>query len=215
MSLDVLKSRLDEIRKHIDTKRGEMIVLNNQKDENKKKRDKLEGANDKLLIMKKLIEESCSEARENGRQLLSEVATTSVQSVFGENTSIDIPIENKDGIPTASVDVVVKNESGTAIIDPTNSDGGGLADIVSLSLLLAIGSTVEDNYAPYILDEPTKYVSKGTLAEKSSDFLVGMVEYTGKQTIISTHDENLLDVGGVRYNIVKDENTGISKVSLV
>ena len=70
---------------------------------------------------------------------------------------------------------------------------------------------VPDNYAPYGLDEPTKFVSKGELAVNAAQFIRNMVSFTGKQTIVSTHDSELQKDCQCRYKMVLDKETGISK----
>lgn len=211
--LALLRKRIDKGKKHYMTKLGELDMLNKSIVSKNLQKEVLEKSNETLLTKKLLIEESCSEARENGRELLSQISTSLVQAVFDENTEVKLEITPKDGIPTADVVVLNKYNTGTVEIDPSNSDGGGLADIVSLSLFMAVGQTVEDNYAPYILDEPSKYVSKGDLSEKFAESFKDLVNYTDKQTIISTHDEFLLEAGDTKYTIVKDWDTGISTVT--
>lgn len=211
--LALLRKRIDEGKKHYMTKQGELKMLNKNIELKQGQKEALEKSNETLLTKKMLIEESCSEARENGRELLSQISTSLVQAVFDENTEVKLEITPKDSIPTADVVVLNKYDTGMVEIDPSNSDGGGLADIVSLSLFMAVGQTVEDNFAPYVLDEPSKYVSKGDLSEKFAESFKNLVDYTEKQTIISTHDEFLLESGDTKYNIVKNWDTGISTVT--
>lgn len=211
--LSLLRKRIDEGRKHYMTKNGELDMLNKSIATKEGQKKELEKSNATLLTKKMLIEESCSEARENGRELLSQIATSLVQSVFTETTEVKLEINSKDSVPTADVVVLNKYDTGISEIDPSDSDGGGLADIVSLSLFMAVGQTVDDNYTPYVLDEPSKYVSKGDFSERFADSFKNLVDYTGKQTIISTHDEFLLEAGDTKYRIVKDWDTGISNVT--
>lgn len=209
-NLSLLRERIDNGKNHYMTKKGELDMLNKSISDKKKDKEVLEKSNETLLTKKMLIEKSCSEARENGRELLSQISTSLVQAVFGDTTEVKLEIGSKDSTPVADVVVLNKYDSGISEIDPSDSDGGGLADIVSLSMFMAVGQTVEDNYAPYVLDEPSKYVSKGDLSEKFATSFKNLVEYTEKQTIISTHDEFLLDSGDTKYTIVKDWDTGIS-----
>ena len=210
--LELLKQRIQECKTHCITKKGELDIINKNIVNKQQEKEELEKSNETLLTKKILIEKSCSQARENGRELLSQISTSLVQSVFGDTTEVKVDITTKDGIPNADIVVLNKYETGVSEIDPSDSDGGGLADIVSLSMFMAVGQTVEDNYAPYILDEPSKYVSKGELSEKFANSFKNLVAYTEKQTIISTHDEFLLESGDVKYTISKNWETGISNV---
>lgn len=190
------RTELDFIKKEIKTKEEE--------------KEKLEKENYELIVMKQLIDKSCAEARENGIRLFSDIATTSVQSVFGENMKVILQQSIKDGTPNIDVMIEQKVDAGVIQIDPTDNDGGGLADIVAQSLFMAFGQMLENNNAPYVLDEPTKYVSKGNFAEKSAEFIKNMVSLTQKQTILSTHDTALANVCDTLYRMEKDEKTGIT-----
>lgn len=213
--LSLLKNRLKEVGAHLQEKQGELNIINQSIKEKELEKDKLTESNEKLLLKKKLIEDSCSEARENGRELLSEISTSLIQSIFNEKTRVNLNIELKDGIPNADVSVLNEYKDGISEVDPTRNDGGGLADVVALSLFMSIGQTVDDNYAPYVLDEPSKFVSKGELSEKFAEAFKELVEYSGKQTIISTHDECLKETGETIYHITKDWDSGVSIVEKV
>lgn len=208
--LSLLKDRLKGVKTHLQEKQGELNIINQSIQEKELEKEVLMNNNERILLKKKLIEDSCSEARENGRELLSEISTSLIQSIFNEKTKVNLNIELKDGIPNADVSVLNEYEDGIAEVDPSRNDGGGLADVVALSLFMAIGQTVDDNYAPYVLDEPSKFVSKGILSERFAESFKELVDYTGKQTIISTHDEFLKETGETIYNISKDWETGIS-----
>ncbi|WP_368263239.1 hypothetical protein [Clostridium disporicum] len=213
--LSLLKDRLKGVKTHLQEKQGELNIINQSIQEKELEKEVLMNNNERILLKKKLIEDSCSEARENGRELLSEISTSLIQSIFNEKTKVNLNIELKDGIPNADVSVLNEYEDGIAEVDPSRNDGGGLADVVALSLFMAIGQTVDDNYAPYVLDEPSKFVSKGILSERFAESFKELVDYTGKQTIISTHDEFLKETGETIYNISKDWETGISIVEKV
>lgn len=212
--LNLLKNRLSSINEHIISKKGELEILTQNINKKENQKNQKIKKNENLLLKKKLIEESCKEARENGRMILSQIASSSVQSIFDENTEVDFKLSTKDGVPIS--DVVICNDYNgiKKEINPAEADGGGLADALSVALRMSFGQTVDDNYFPYILDEPSKFVSKGELSEKFSNFLVSLVNYTKRQTIVSTHDEEyLLNQGNTKHVIVKDWTTGISNVT--
>lgn len=206
--------RLENLKSHYNDKKAqESILLQQLADKEELKRKKVD-SNEDLLTLKKLLDDSSIEARNQGKEVLSEIATLAVQSVFGENTFVDVVINSKDGIPTADVVVLNKYEHGVVEVDPANNDGGGLADIVALAIFFAFREiNGKDNFAPYVLDEPSKFVSKGELSEKFSQFIKTMVPYSKQQYIIATHDVPLIEVGDTVYRMVKDENTGISHVT--
>lgn len=207
-----LKRIINEKKKYLAEEKGKLQILNQQYKEKVDEKERLENDNNKLLTIKGLVEKSSSEARENGRQLLEQVLSASIQTVFGENTEAKLNPDLKDGIPTLNVSILKHVNEGTIIIDPTEADGGGLADIVALASFMGLGQLLEKNFAPYVLDEPTKYVSEGNKAVNSAEFVKNMVQFTGKQTIVATHDKALMTKRDKGYKLIIDEDTGETNV---
>ena len=140
-------------------------------------------------------------------------ATTAASAVFKDDTKVKLILDEKGNNPILDVRVTQTNEYGVEqVIDP-NFDGGGLNDILSLCFLISIGATIDDNFAPYILDEPSKYVSKGKFATYFADYMKDVSTFTNKQMIMSTHDEAMLDIGSTRYSIIKNPKTKESEIT--
>ena len=211
--LNILKNRLKDTKNFYLSKKGELDNINKEIDLKTKDLLNLEEEQNKLLIEKKLIEEACTEAREQGRQFLEEIATLAATSVFKDDTKVKLILDEKGNNPILDVKVTQVDEFGVEQVINPNFDGGGLNDILSLCLLISIGSTVDNNFAPYILDEPSKYVSKGNFAINFADYMKDVASFTNKQVIMSTHDEAMLDIGSTRYSIVKNPKTKVSEVT--
>ena len=210
-----LKSRLQLAKNHVISKQGELQTLKNEIQLKEKTEKQLQKDITTYTIEKKLIEEACSEAREQGKDFLEEISTIAVSSVFQDDTKVKLVLDGKNDAPVLDVKVTQVDENKqTCLINP-NYDGGGLNDILSLSFLISIGSTIENNYAPLVLDEPSKYVSKGDLAKNFADYMKDVSSFTKKQIIMSTHDEAMLNIGDVRYHIEKNPETKVSEVTRV
>ena len=154
--LNILKNRLKDTKNFYLSKKGELDNINKEIDLKTKDLLNLEEEQNKLLIEKKLIEEACTEAREQGRQFLEEIATLAATSVFKDDTQVKLILDEKGNNPILDVKVTQVDEFGVEQVINPNFDGGGLNDILSLCFLISIGSTVDNNFAPYILDEPSK-----------------------------------------------------------
>lgn len=214
--LGVLMDRIDIIDKHIKEERAKKSLLEKQRNDKEALKNKKIKDNEVLLMQKALLNDTSKEARNQGKEILADMATLAVQSVFGENMYVDINITEKDGIPQADVTVFKKYDYGVIEVDPSGNDGGGLADIVSLALFMGIRQiNGAKNFAPNVLDEPSKYVSDGYLSEKFAEFLPSMVNYSKRQTIVATHDIPLMEAGDVVYKMTLDKNTGISHVNKI
>lgn len=214
--LDELMDRISNIDKHIKEERAKQGLLQKQKNDKEALKKKKIEDNEVLLMQKALLNDTSKEARNQGKEILADMATLAVQSVFGENMYVDINITEKDGIPQADVTVFKKYDYGVIEVDPSGNDGGGLADIVSLALFMGVRQiNGAKNFAPNVFDEPSKYVSDGYLSEKFAEFLPSMVNYSKRQTIVATHDIPLMEAGDVVYKMTLDKNTGISHVNKV
>lgn len=211
-TLEILRSRLKDSQKFYLSKKGELDNIEKELCLNKNNLKKIEKETETLMIEKKLIDNACAEAREQGRQFLEELATLAASSVFKDDTKVKLVLDEKGNTPVLDVLVTERDEyNQEQIIDP-NLDGGGLNDVISMCFLISIGSTVEDNFTPYILDEPSKYVSKGVFASNFADYMKDVSEFTNKQIIMSTHDTEMLDIGKTRYTIHKNPTTKVSEV---
>lgn len=169
---------------------------------------------DETLTRKVILEESSKDARENGRQLLSEVCSSAVQSVFNGDVKVEIDMGNKSGEAVADVSITTNYKDKIVNdVDPTEEDGGGLADILAVAFFMTLAQlNGENNTAPFLFDEPSRNVSKGEYSKKFSEFLREMVSYIGKQTILATHDDFLLNIGDCSYKLTLDNDTGVSLV---
>lgn len=154
---------------------------------------------------KKLLQDASSKAREFSKEMFESVSTEALQTILGDNLSVEINFGENGGTQTA--DFLVKAIYGEkeVVVDPTEEDGGGVADIVALSSLIAMNSFVsDDNGAPLVLDEPTKFVSKGN-AKDVSLFLSEISKSMNKQIIMVTHDGVSKDFANKAYKIELDE----------
>lgn len=206
MTIEEIQKHLEQVKKFHLTQQGELDNLKKVTDQKKKDIEAAEQESEKLLIGKKVIEDACKEAREQSRQLLEAMATKAIDAVFTDDTAVSLQLnENSQGV-SLDVKIISKDDNGEIQTSNPNFDGGGLNDILSTSFLVSIGMTVPDNYAPLVLDEPSKFVSKGTLAENFAAYMKDLSMFYGKQLIISTHDEALLIMGDTKHNLVKVGN---------
>lgn len=209
MDLKQMKVIHEKMKKQLHSDEANLELLEKQKFEKERELFRIEQESHSKRLMKELLEKASDEARKNGKEILSQTASSALQMVLGENHSVDIELGNLRGVPSAELNISKEFHNGRLTIDPME-DGGGIRDLVSLSTFMATGMLVgEENQSPYFLDEPTKFVSKD-LAEEVSVFIKELVAYTGKQTFLVTHDqEHLPLVGETTYRI--ENHDGVSK----
>lgn len=210
MPIQSLKEQLNELKTQYTKEKTTRDLYVRQKEEKQKALKETEKEHEDILMMKELLEKSSDEARLNGKVVLSETASSSLQLVMGDNLKVDMKLGNRSGVPTADLEIVTEYGEKEIRIDP-NDEGGGIRDLVSLSTFLATGLLVgEDNKAPYFLDEPTKFVSE-EYAEKTAHAIKEIVKYSKKQAIIVTHEKEYLpNVADASYELIKDDEDGVT-----
>lgn len=211
MSIESLQNQLNSLKTQYTKEKTTLDLYLKQKEQKEKELENTEREHENILIMKELLEKSSDEARLNGKEILSQTASSSLQMVMGDNLKVDMVLGHRSGVPIADLEIVNEYGGKEIRIDP-NNEGGGIRDLVSLSTFMATGFLVAgDNKAPYFLDEPTKYVSE-EYAEKTAHAIKKIVDYAEKQAIIVTHEKtHLPSVADVAYELVKDDTTGITK----
>lgn len=207
-------SKYEALRRELDREKDKKGVLVEQKESYANEIEVLKVKESDNLLKKELLEQASEKARSDGMKVLSDTASNAVQAILGEGTYVDMVSSIRNGVP--NVDVVIKREidGKTVVTDPTQGEGGGVADIVSLAMFFSLRLLVgQDNEAPVFMDEPTKFLSKG-YSNEAADFINEMVEYMGKQTFLITHDETIASSGDLMFNIQLDESL-VSQVSSI
>lgn len=190
-----LITRIAAMKQALQKETEKKNVLIEQKQAYGDKLLELERVENTTLLKKELLEQASERAREDGMRILADTATNAVQAILGENTHVDMVSSIRNGVP--NVDVVVKREKDgkDVITDPTQGEGGGVSDIVAMAMFFSLGLLVgQDNEAPFFMDEPTKYLSRG-FSSDAATFITDMVAYTGKQTFMVTHDQEIAAAG--------------------
>lgn len=207
-------NKFESLKKQFEKEQDERSYLIGQKEEFKERIKKLEKEETENLLKKELLEQASEKAREDGINVLSDTATNAVQAILGDDTFVAMESSIRNGVP--NVDVVIKKEKeGLEVTtDPTQGEGGGIVDIVAMAIYFSLGLLVgQDNEAPIFMDEPTKYLSTG-YSTQAAKFINEMVDYTGKQTFLVTHDETIAATGDKVFHTVLNDKL-ISEVSEV
>lgn len=210
MKINDLEMELNKLKDQYTKEKTTCDIFIQQKETAEKKLEKTEKEHSELLIMKELLEKASDEARKSGKEVLSQTASSSLQMAMNDNLNVDMKLDHRSGVPIADLEIVMNYGGVENRISPSD-DGGGLRDLVSLSTFMATSFlSGEGNTAPYFLDEPTKFVSV-EYADSAAHAIKEIVDYSGKQAIIVTHEkDHLPNVADVTYELSKDE-TGTTR----
>lgn len=193
---------LEKERMELHTRKGQLHQLEQERDAIAQKISRMKQT---LLAMQEaqlLLQKTSEEAREYGKKRLEEVVTSALQFVFGPDVHFEIELTEVGGKPQAEFYLVTTRGAEEVRTRPTESNGGGVVDIISLALRIAVLQIHHDPHinGPIILDEPGKHVSE-EYAEKMATFLQQMSNYFGRQIIMVTHQPYLAEVADKSFEV--------------
>ena len=207
VDIDRILSQMEEYKNIYLSKKSQLDILEKQRDEIIDEIDEIDACMHNVAGEKALLEKSSEKARTVAKEIVEQVTTNSLQQIFDDGREVSISLGFKGGQPIADLFVM----HGSDDTDPAKEEGGGIADIVSTTTFLALSDSL-GNVAPFYLDEPNKYVSR-EYSVATGNFLSGIVDYTGRQMFMSTHDEHLKTIGDTCYKMTKvDKTTYIENV---
>lgn len=170
---------------------------------------------DTLQEIRILLQEASSYAREQARQQVEYMVTQALQYIFGPELKFEIQVGEVRKRPEAEFLVTSTYSDGIQVTTrPQDARGGGVVDIISLALRLALlqcyKPTVE---GPIILDEPAKHVSE-EYSSRVAAFLKQVSDYFDRQVILVTHNNQLTHSGDKVFLVeMKGSKSEVKQVS--
>lgn len=196
-----IQQALQAAKTELVTRRAERDLLKQQMEEIVEKEEFCRREKELLDKVRILFQLSADHARMQAKQQLETLVTNALKYVFGPAFRFEIELSLHGGNPTAEFYVVTEWEGQTVKNKPQEARGGGIVDLVSLALRIALLETIKPRLSgPIILDEPGKHVSE--------DYIVPMVEFIksisetfGRQIIFVTHNTHLSESGDSAYHV--------------
>lgn len=152
-----------------------------------------------------LLQQTAEHAREQARKQIEMLVTNTLRSVFGTDYAFRIALTEKAG--RAEAEFYVTSQYGSEQLEtrPQDSRGGGVVDVVSLGLRIAMLETYRPRLeGALILDEPAKHVSDDFI-QPTAQFLKMVSDFFGRQVIMVTHNPHLAETAEVAYQIALKE----------
>lgn len=194
----------------IAAKEGQRDLLLEQKETAEQQRDAAEVKLGNFDLVQILLQKTSDYARRQAKQRIEEVVTSALSVVFGKSYKFIIEIEVKASQPVA--EYYLESDGVVTQLKPPDYDrGGGVADIVSLALRLAVGE-LTNVQGPLFLDEVGKHVSQ-EFAPNVAYFLKEYSEKFGRQIVLITHNAHLAEIGDVSIGV--SEHNGSSRVAAI
>jgi len=141
---------------------------------------------DKSIEILNLIQQQTKEKIKEG---FESIVTYALQSVFGNQYKFEIEFGRRGNL--SEIDFNIKTPNLSQALDPLDSSGVGVLDIISLALRISLLEITKPRIEGFIaLDESFKHVSEGYL-ESTGAFLKAINRKINRQIILVTHQEAL------------------------
>ncbi len=162
---------------------------------------------DKVQI---LLQKTSDYARQQAKSRIEEIVTSALSVVFGKDYVFTVDLQVRSNRP--EVDYYLSSEGITTQLKPPDYDrGGGVADVVSLALRLAVGE-LEGIAGPLSLDEVGKHVS-AEYSPSVAYFLKEDSQKFNRQIVLITHNEALAEAGDPSLGVT--QKNGVSGVKVL
>ncbi|MFJ5716583.1 chromosome partitioning protein ParA [Neobacillus sp. NPDC093127] len=193
-----VKADLRQASEKVISKIAQRDLLRQQKEA---ARNRLEAAESELRdfdLVQILLQQTSEYARQQAKTQIEEVVTSALSVVFGKDYRFIVNIEVKANQPVA--EYFLESEGVTTQLKPPDYDrGGGVADVVSLALKLAVGE-LSGIRGPLFLDEVGKHVSQ-EFAQNVAFFLKEFSSKFNRQICLITHNPVLAEIGDVSLQV--------------
>jgi DNA repair exonuclease SbcCD ATPase subunit len=195
--------------------KGKMETLQEQQQEHVKRLSAVKKDIEKLTKVKLLLQNASQFAREQSKKQMEYLVTQCLQYVFDPSLEFRIEINEKASRIEAEFYVATKTKDYEIVTKPQDSRGGGVVDIISLAIRIAMMEIHEPKIeGPLILDEPAKHVSEDYIMNVS-DFLKQVSGMFKRQVIMVTHNNHLLESADLCYRVeIKDGESVVTPVNL-
>lgn len=194
------ESELKELQRALASARGEALIRETERNgflkllqDVEKQGKEAEERRELFEKVRALLQGSAEHARLQAKKQMETLVTNALQYVFGPLFRFEIELSEHGGNPVAEFYVITDWEGTPVKTRPQDARGGGVVDIISLALRVAMVETFRPRAeGPLILDEPGKHVSAEYVAPML-EFLKSTTEMFGRQVILVTHDSHLTE----------------------
>lgn len=203
-----LINKFDELKNRYNQKLGMLNALQDRANSCQEKIVQLTAEEDNTLKASLFLQSLSDQTRLQVLDKISGIVTDALQTVKDKNLIFQMQLVTKANQPTLEMGILDKQTG--EIYDILNSMGGGIADIVSLSLRIALLCKWQPNLSRIVvLDEIGKHISIKD-QELLSEFVRKLSEALNLQMIWISHSDVLKNNASKVFEVTKHD--GISKV---
>lgn len=185
--------------------------LNRYKQESKELQTQIDKNKQEIDLHNKasyLLQKTAEKQREYIKDKIEKLGTAALQSIFGPQFELNIELNQSKAKPECKIYVTETIGENKVTREPQDFTGGGVVDIVGLSLRFAMLQVYDEPRieGSVILDEPGKHVSK-EYSNLLSEFLKILSESLDRQIIFVTHNEYMANSSDIVIRVNKEGDT--------
>lgn len=204
------KADIRNANEKITAKIAQRDLLHEQLEEAESRKKRAEKQLLQYDLVQLLLQMTSEYARQQAKQRIEEIVTSALSVVFGKDYSFTIEITTRANQPVA--EYYLESEGIVTQLRPPDYDrGGGVADVVSLALKLAVAE-LSGVKGTLFLDEVGKHVSQ-EYAPNVAYFLKQYSEKFDRQIVLITHNTALAEVANHSLGVTQVK--GQSKVEVI
>ncbi len=212
-TLSTIQSGLAALRGRYERDAGALHLIQRQRTERETALAQVREDLETGRLVQALFARMSEFARAQIKARIEALVTAALQAVFPEQgLSFRVVLGTVAGQPAASWEVVSMYGTEEVADSPEDSQGGGISDVVSTALRLAVLELLGME-GPVLIDEGGKHVD-AVHAPHFAAFLKGYAAKTGRQVCLVTHNDALAEAADVTYRVLKQPD-GRSEVTRV
>ncbi|WP_455258032.1 ATPase [Peptoniphilus asaccharolyticus] len=210
MDINTLNKKIEDLEAKLNVQKGRRDIVQKNLDSQLEKIENLKKDETILSQVEILLNKASEYGREQAKTQVESLVSSCLSFIF--ETDVEFVIELNDGKITGADFYVVSNYDGyTVKTQPETSRGGGIVDIISIALRIAMIEIYNPKIeGPLILDEPGKHVSEEYVFNLG-EFLRRSSTMFHRQIIMVTHNKYLSEICDKSF-LVEQKNS-VSKVS--
>lgn len=203
-----LTNQFDQIKQQFNRKMGQLEVLKERLFSCQQKSVELTTKQDQTSKASLFLQSLSDQTRLQVLDKISGIVTDALQTVKDKNLVFQMNLTTKASQPVLEMTLLDKL-SGQSY-DILNSMGGGVADLVSITLRIALLCRWQPHLSRVIvMDEVGKFISVKD-QEKAAEFIRILCEKLNLQLILISHSETITKSASRVFEITKEN--GMSKV---
>lgn len=204
MNLNQLENKVQELKSSLASLEGQEELLSNQIISNEIKLEEL--AHNKEVYTKSveifaLIQQATQQQVKEGFEKL---VTYALQYIFEQNYKFELYFERRGNLQECNFKFL--SPEGIEITDPMEAMGGGILDVASIALRIALLELHKPKNTSFIaFDEPTRNVS-ALFIGRCGQFFKEINRKIHRQIVIVTHQEALMEKADTQIKIGEEND---------